>query len=71
MKRSKNSVFIEFGEIDYSLYFYFYECKQNKCEHVLHCDIITTKKIVVGNFFLKLSTQFNFFSVFNQLIANH
>ena len=32
------------AKFDYSLYFYFYERKQNKFGHVLHCDIITIKK---------------------------
>ena len=43
-KGSKNSVFIEFEKFDYNLLFYFYERKQNKCMHVLHCDIITIKE---------------------------
>ena len=29
---------------DYSLYSYFYERKQDKCMHVLHCGIITIKE---------------------------
>ena len=32
------------AKFDYSLYFYFYEPKQNKCVHVLYCDIITIKE---------------------------
>ena len=32
------------AKFEYSLYFYFYERKQNKCVHVLHCDIITIKE---------------------------
>ena len=32
------------AKFDYSLYFYFYKCKQNKCGHALYCDIITIKK---------------------------
>ena len=32
---------VKFG---YSLYFYFYERKQNKCVHVLYCGIITIKE---------------------------
>ena len=43
-KSSKNFMFIEFGEIDYSLHFYFYGRKQNKCVHVLFCDIIKIKE---------------------------
>ena len=31
-------------KFDYTLYFCFYERKQNKCAHVLHCDIITIKE---------------------------
>ena len=31
------------SKFDYSLYFYFYEHKQNKCMHVLYCGIITIK----------------------------
>ena len=37
------------AKFDYSLYFYFYERKQNKCVHALYCDTISIKKrIVVG-----------------------
>ena len=43
-KGSKNYVFIEFGDIDHTLHFYFYERKQNKCVHMLYCDIITIKE---------------------------
>ena len=32
------------SKLDYSLYFYFYERKQNKCVHALHCDIIAIKE---------------------------
>ena len=32
------------AKFDYSLQFYVYERKQNKCAHVLHCDIITIKE---------------------------
>ena len=31
-------------KFDYSFHFYFYERKQNKCGHVLYCDIITIKE---------------------------
>ena len=31
------------AKFDYSLHFYFYERKQNKCMHVLYCDIIRIK----------------------------
>ena len=42
-KGSKNSV-LSLAKFDYSLYFYFYERKQNKCVHALHCDIIAIKE---------------------------
>ena len=32
------------AKFDYSLYFYFYERKQNKCVHALYCDIIRIKE---------------------------
>ena len=32
------------AKFDYSLRFYFYERKQNKCVHVLYCEIITIKE---------------------------
>ena len=32
------------AKFDYSLHFYFYEGKQNKCMHVLYRDIITIKE---------------------------
>ena len=32
------------AKFDYSFHFYFYERKQNKCGHVLYCDIITIKE---------------------------
>ena len=32
------------AKFDYSFHFYFYERKQNKCGHVLHCDAITIKE---------------------------
>ena len=32
------------AKFDYSLPFYFYEGKQNKCVHALYCDIITLKE---------------------------
>ena len=32
------------AKFDYSLYFYFYEGKQNKCVHVLYYGIITIKE---------------------------
>ena len=31
------------AKFDYRLYFYFYDREQNKCVHVLHCDIIRIK----------------------------
>ena len=37
-------VYRVWAKFDYSLYFYFYERKQNKCVHVLYCDIITIKE---------------------------
>ena len=32
------------AKFDYSLFFYFYERKQNKCVQVLYCDIIRIKE---------------------------
>ena len=32
------------AEFYYSLYFYFYERKQNKCVHALYCGITTIKE---------------------------
>ena len=32
------------AKFDYSLHFYFYEGKQNKCVHVLYCHIIIIKE---------------------------
>ena len=32
------------AKFDYSLYFYFYERKQNKCVHALYCNIIAIKE---------------------------
>ena len=61
-KGSKNSVFIDLARFDYILYFYFYASEQNKCVHVLHCDIIRIKEDCCWLiFFFKLSTQFNLF----------
>ena len=37
-------VYRSLEKFDYSLHFYFYERKQNKCVHVLYCDIITIKE---------------------------
>ena len=37
-------VYRSFAKFDYSLHFYFYERKQNKCVHVLYCDIIMIKE---------------------------
>ena len=39
------------AKFDYSLHFYFYELKQNKCVHVLYCDIITIKEDYCWLFF--------------------
>ena len=41
------------AKFDYSLHFNFYEHKQNKCVHLLHCDIITIKKDCCLLIFLK------------------
>ena len=41
---SKESGESSLEKFDYSLHFYFYELKQNKCVHVLTCDIITIKE---------------------------
>ena len=35
---------LSLAKFDYSLHFYFYERKQNKCVHVLYCGIITIKE---------------------------
>ena len=46
-KGSKNycsllgSSYCNFAKFDYRLHIYFYECKQNKCVHMLYCDTIT------------------------------
>ena len=37
-------VYRSLAKFDYSLYFYFYERKQNKCLLVLYCDIIAIKE---------------------------
>ena len=37
----------------------FTSVKENKCVHVLYCDIITIKEDCCWLIFLKLSTQFN------------
>ena len=55
-KGRTNSVFIA---VIYSLHFYFYERKQNKCVHVLYYGIITIKEGCCWLFFFKLSIQFN------------
>ena len=59
------------AKFDYSLYFYFYERKQNKCVHALHCDIIAIKEHCCWLIFFKIKYSVYSFSVFNQLIANH
>ena len=46
------------AKFDCNLHFYFYERKQNKCVHVLYCDIITIKIDCWLNF-LKLSLIFS------------
>ena len=45
------------AKFDYSLHFYFYERKQNKCVHVLYCDITTIKEDCCWLFFFK--TQYS------------
>ena len=52
---------VSLAKFDYSLHFYFYEGKQNKCVHELYCDVITKEDCCWLIFFLKLSTQFNLF----------
>ena len=59
------------AKFDYSLYFYFYERKQNKCVHALHCGIIAIKEHCYWLIFFKTKYSVYPFSVFNQLIANH
>ena len=56
---SKESGESSLEKFDYSLHFYFYERKQKKYVHVLHCDIITIKEDCCWLIFFKLSTQFN------------
>ena len=41
------------AKFDYSLYFYFYEGKQNSCVHVLYCGIIAIKEDCCWIFFFK------------------
>ena len=59
------------AKFDYSLHFYFYEHKQNKCVHALHYDIIAIKEHCCWLIFFKIKYTVYSFSVFNQLIANH
>ena len=46
-----------FAKFDFSLHFYFYERKQNKCVHVLYYDIIMIKEDCCQLFFLKNNQQ--------------
>ena len=59
------------AKFDYSLYFYFYERKQNKCAHALHCAIIAIKEHCCWLIFFKIKYSVYSFSVLDQLIANH
>ena len=37
-------IYCSLAKFDYSLHFYFYESKQNKRVHVLHCNVTTIKE---------------------------